>query len=84
MVVRTRASETHQLVRVPVASREAAEVRDDLHLGDAVGQIERPIESDGLGDLVEQLVQAGDADRAEHLAHVVVGLRREPHPEPSV
>ena len=64
---------------MPVARGEGPHVGDQLHLGDAGGDAERPVEPHGLGDLVEELVQRVDADRREHLADLVLGVRREGH-----
>ena len=53
--------------------------RDELHLGDAVGDLERPVEPDIGGDVDEQVVEAGEPEGREHLVDVVVGVWREPH-----
>src|SRR4029077_19820722 len=58
---------------------ERAEIVEDLLLGDARRQVERPDEPQRRRDLLEEVVERGDADRAEHLPDVVVGVWREPH-----
>ena len=46
VVVRASTGEAHQLVGAQVASRERAHVVHELHLGDAGGDVERPVETD--------------------------------------
>ena len=79
MIVRTGPRETNEIVGAPVASRQGLHVGLDLHLGDAVGELEGPVQPNGVGDPVEQLVHARQADGLEHLVDVVVRVRREPH-----
>jgi hypothetical protein len=79
VVVGAATREAHEVVRAAVAGGERGEIRDDLHLGHALGELERPVQADGFGDLLEQLVDARAADGLEHPGHVVLGVRREPH-----
>ena len=79
VVVRASTGEAHQLVGAQVASRERAHVVHELHLGDAGGDVERPVEAHVGRDVGEQLVHARQAERREHLVDVVLGVWREPH-----
>jgi hypothetical protein len=46
---------------------------EDLLLGQARGQVERPLQSDAGRDLGEQIVDRRDPDRVEHRAAIGIG-----------
>jgi hypothetical protein len=79
VVVRPCAGEADQVLGRAVPPGECLEVGQDLHLGDAVGKVQGPVEANRPGDPLEQLVHARQADGLEHLIDVVVRVRREPH-----
>ncbi len=59
--------------RVVVARRELGQMRRELVLGERRLEVERAVEADAGGDVAEELVDRGDADRAQHLLPVGVG-----------
>ena len=61
-------------VRLRAAS--SSKCRHQVRLGERGGDVELPPEADTLGDLLEQLLQRGDADRLQHRVAVGVGQRR--------
>ena len=79
MVVGAAARETDQILSGPIATGEGCEVGQDLLLGYPAGKIQRSLQAEALGDLGEEVVDRGNADRREHLANVVVGVGCEPH-----
>jgi hypothetical protein len=79
VVVGAGAGEADQVVGVPVGGGESSQIGQDLHLGDALGEIEWPVQADRGGDLVEQRIQPVEPDPGQHLPYVVVRVRGEPH-----
>ena len=74
MVVHAGPEEGDLLFAADVARGELAQVRVDVLLGHARGQVERAPEAHGGGDLaLEQLGHRADADRGEHLGSVLWG-----------
>ena len=72
VVVHPSAEETGLRLRVGVARGERREKLVDLGLALAVGQIERAVEPDRLGNLLEQIADRIDPDLGEHLPPVGV------------
>ena len=68
-----------QLVAAQVPSGQRTHVRDELHLGDPLRDVERPVEPHIDRDVGEQVVDAREPEGREHLADVLGGVRREPH-----
>ena len=71
VVVDAGAEEAHQLRRRHVLAGQAAQLGHDLDLAEAGGQSQRLPPAHVLGDLREQVVDAGGPDGREHLPHVV-------------
>ena len=75
VVVDAGAEEAHQLGRRHVLAGEAAQFGDDLGLAEAGGQRQRLPPADLLGDLREEVVDAGGPDGRQHLPQVVRAVR---------
>jgi hypothetical protein len=73
VVVHPSPEEARLRLGVHVPRRQLGQPVVDLGLGLAVGQLERAVEPQGLGDVLEELVDRDDADGAEHLPAVLVG-----------
>ncbi len=73
VVVDPGAEERELPARVDVPGRQLLQVRDELGLGERRLQVERPVEPDAPGDVLEELVDRRDADRGEH--RLLVGVR---------
>ena len=74
VVVDSRAQERG--VAVGVFGRAAAEIIDDFVFGDPGGELQRPLEADGFGQVGEQLFGGRHAAGVEHLAALGIGLRK--------
>ena len=79
MVVGARSGEAHQIVRASVHGAQAPEISDDLHLRDPERKIQVALEADRIGNLLEQLADAGKPERCQHRGDVGLGVGREPH-----
>ncbi len=75
VVVDPHAQEAELVGRVRVPPRELLEMSHERGLGQRLGHVERPVEAEPLRDLLEQLVDRGDADRREHRFPVGLGER---------
>ena len=73
MVVDSRAEERELRARVHVARCKLLEVPRELGLTERGRDVELAVEADSGGNLLEELVHGGDADRREHLRAVGVG-----------
>ncbi len=73
MVIHPGAEEAQFVLRAAVARRERPQVRVDLGLAEPGGEVERPVQAHGGGDLAEQLLHARHADRLEHRLAIGVG-----------
>ena len=79
MVVGAGAGEADQIVGASVGGGQPSQVGKDLHLGDPFGEVQRPVQPDRGGDLIEQRIQPVEPDPGQHLPYVVVRVRGEPH-----
>jgi hypothetical protein len=73
VVVHAGAGEGDLGVGVAVALGEPRQVVEHVLLGHALGQLERPVEAQRLGDVLEQLLDRAGADALEHRPPVLVG-----------
>ena len=73
MVVHPRAEEADLDLGVDVLLGQRGEPLIDLVLAQPVLELELAVEADLVGDLGEQLVDRGGADRLQHLPAVGVG-----------
>ena len=73
VVVDAGAEERELAGRVDVPRRELGQVRRELLLGQRRLELERAAEAHAGGDVAEELVDRGDADRPQHL---LAGRRR--------
>src|SRR5436190_869831 len=80
VVVGSRAREADEIVGGSVAPCERSEALHRLHLGHPDGEVEPSFEPDGSRDAREQLVDRRGAGPREHLADVLLGVRRVAHP----
>ncbi len=76
MLVRTRAAEVERRSILRGAFLHQAR---DLHLAQARRHLLQLIDVQRRRDLVEQIIELGDADDFEHLADVGFGMRNEGH-----
>src|SRR5581483_11535444 len=77
VVVDAGAEERELARRVHVSRSELAEVRRQLLLRERRLQVELSSEPDGGGEVAEELLDGGDADRPQHVRLVGVGERDE-------
>ena len=77
MVVDPGAEERELAARVRVALGQLGQVRDDLLLGERRLERQLAAEAHRLGDVAEELLDRGDADRREHLLAVRIRQRKE-------
>ena len=75
VVVDAGAEEAHEARRRRVRRRQAAHLAEHLDLAEAGGQRQRLPPAHGLGDVVEQVVDALRPDGVEHRAHVELAVR---------
>jgi hypothetical protein len=73
VVIHARTEEADLGLGIGVLGREGPEILDDLALGGARRQVQRPVEPNLLRQLGEQLLDRPDADRLEHRLAVGVG-----------
>ncbi len=72
------AQERDQLVGRTVARGKPGELAQHVGFGGRLGQVEPAGEAHLVGDVLEEVVERRDADRGEHLAHVLLGMGNEP------
>ena len=73
VVVDPCAEERELLARVGIPPRKLFEMGDELRLRERRLEVERPVEADSLGDVLEELVDGRDPDCGEH--RLLVGVR---------
>ena len=83
VVVDAGAEERHLAARVDVPRGELLEMRGELRLRERGLEVELPAQPHPLRNVAEQLVDAVDADRREHLLAVGVRQREVAHCSPS-
>ena len=71
MVVHAAAEERRHGVHGTVRREDRGDARDDLLLGQALGEIQ-PVEPHGRGDVGEEVIDAPQPQGAEHLVRVRV------------
>lgn len=76
VLVGTCAEEGHQLTEMPILRRKPLHVLAEFKFGHGPGQIERGGQPNGRRNVTEQLLDALNAERPQHLPSVLVRMRK--------
>jgi hypothetical protein len=66
VVVHAGAEKAQLRIGIGIPCRERAQVLEHVLFGHAIGQVERPVEANLGGDLLEELRRRAGADLSEH------------------
>ena len=77
-VVDAGPQERDQLVGRTVARGKPGQLTQHVGFAGRLGQAEPAGEAHLVGDILEEVIERRDADRGEHLAHVLLGMGNEP------